>query len=70
MGFSAVAYVRISLFQQEPGANGTEIANMLRHVRPGNGFEPNFRMLWKTDVNGADEHPLYTYLKVQGMMKE
>ena len=50
--------------QQEPGDNGTEILNGLKYVRPGNGFEPNFEMTEKIDVNGPNEHPLYTYLKV------
>jgi len=50
--------------QQEPGANGTEILNCLKHVRPGDGFEPNFELTVKVDVNGPNEHPLYTFLKV------
>lgn len=50
--------------QQEPGANGTEIMNCLKHVRPGSGFEPNFELTKKIDVNGPSEHPLYSFLKV------
>ena len=49
--------------KQEPGKNGTEILNCLKHVRPGDGFEPKFPLTQKIDVNGKDEHPLYTYLK-------
>ncbi|KAK7479070.1 hypothetical protein BaRGS_00029662 [Batillaria attramentaria] len=49
--------------KQEPGANGTEILNTLKYVRPGNGFEPAFDMFEKIEVNGQDEHPLYSYLK-------
>lgn len=48
---------------QEPGDNGTEILNCLKYVRPGGGFEPNFELTEKIDVNGPDEHPLYTFLK-------
>ncbi|KAI0227424.1 Glutathione peroxidase 3 [Lamellibrachia satsuma] len=48
---------------QEPGDNGTEIINSLKYVRPGNGFEPNFELTEKINVNGPNEHPLYTYLK-------
>ncbi|KAL0278980.1 UNVERIFIED_CONTAM: hypothetical protein PYX00_000639 [Menopon gallinae] len=33
------------------------------HVRPGNGFVPNFLLFKKTNVNGKNEEPLYTYLK-------
>lgn len=49
--------------RQEPGANGTEILNSLKYVRPGGGFKPNFTLLEKSDVNGENETPLYTYLK-------
>lgn len=48
---------------QEPGANGTEILNTLKYVRPGSGFEPKFPILEKVDVNGENEHPVYSYLK-------
>ncbi|CAG2167208.1 unnamed protein product [Oppiella nova] len=48
---------------QEPGANAAEILNGIKYVRPGNGFEPNFMVSKKIDVNGLKEHPLYSYLK-------
>ena len=38
--------------------------NTLKYVRPGKGFVPNFPLTAKSDVNGARQHPLYTYLKV------
>ncbi|KAJ8319125.1 hypothetical protein KUTeg_004216 [Tegillarca granosa] len=47
----------------EPEGNGTEILHALQYVRPGNGFEPNFQMMEMVDVNGKNEHPLFTYLK-------
>ena len=31
--------------QQEPSGDPTEITNVIRHVRPGNGFEPTFPQL-------------------------
>ncbi|KAL8581361.1 hypothetical protein ACOMHN_034439 [Nucella lapillus] len=49
--------------KQEPGGNGTEILNSLKYVRPGNGFLPAFNLTEKVEVNGQNEHPLYTYLK-------
>ncbi|CAL4147509.1 unnamed protein product [Meganyctiphanes norvegica] len=52
-----------SFGKQEPGGNGTEIMNGIRHVRPGGGFEPNFQIFKKIEVNGENEHPLFTYLK-------
>lgn len=48
---------------QEPGSNATEILNGVKYVRPGGGFEPNFQLFTKIEVNGAKEHVLYTYLK-------
>lgn len=50
--------------QEEPGANGTEIMNGLRYVRPGNGFVPAFPLSSKTEVNDLQEHKMFTYLKV------
>ena len=49
--------------QQEPGTE-SEILNGVQYVRPGGGFVPNFQLFAKIEVNGATEHPLYTYLKV------
>lgn len=37
--------------------------NGIKHVRPGNGFEPNFLLSKKVDVNGNEEHPLFSFLK-------
>ena len=42
---------------------------MLRFVRPGSGFEPNFELTEKVKVNGEDEHPLFTFLKVGQCVK-
>lgn len=52
-------------FQQEPGANGTEIINGIKYVRPGNEFVPNFQLFQKIEINGNTEAPLYTFLKVR-----
>ncbi|ELK15096.1 Transforming protein RhoA [Pteropus alecto] len=40
-----------------------EILNSLKYVRPGGGFEPNFTLFEKCDVNGAQAHPLFTFLR-------
>ncbi|ROT68067.1 Glutathione peroxidase 6 [Penaeus vannamei] len=55
--------------QQEPAANGTELANGIKYVRPGNLFEPNFRLFKKIEVNGENEHPLYKFLKLSPLSK-
>jgi len=47
----------------EPGANASEIYATLKYIRPGGGFVPNFDMFAKSDVNGENENPIYTFLK-------
>jgi len=61
--FEIVAFPCNQFGQQEPGATAAEILNGIKYVRPGNGFEPNFMVSKKIDVNGLKEHPLYSYLK-------
>uniref|UniRef100_A0A672V2F2 Glutathione peroxidase n=1 Tax=Strigops habroptila TaxID=2489341 RepID=A0A672V2F2_STRHB len=48
---------------QENGTN-EEILSILKHVRPGGGFEPNFTLFQKCQVNGTDTHPVFAYLKL------
>uniref|UniRef100_A0A3B3WK41 Glutathione peroxidase 1 n=1 Tax=Poecilia mexicana TaxID=48701 RepID=A0A3B3WK41_9TELE len=50
-------------FGHQENARNDEILRSLKYVRPGNGFEPNFQLLEKVDVNGSDAHPLFVYLK-------
>jgi len=52
-------------FGHQENSSGQEILNALKHVRPGNGFEPKCEMFDKVEVNGENEHPLFTYLKKQ-----
>lgn len=40
-----------------------EVLDVLKHVRPGNGYEPKFPMFSKVDVNGTDESEIFTFLK-------
>ena len=40
-----------------------EILSTLKYVRPGGGYEPNFTMMGKLDVNGENAHPLFQYLR-------
>merc|ERR1712192_318241 len=49
--------------RQEPGANASEIFAVIKHVRPGEGFIPNFEMFAKSDVNGENQNPIYEFLK-------
>lgn len=49
--------------QQEPAETAEELMNGIKYVRPGNGFVPSLTMFKMVDVNGEEEHPLFTYLK-------
>lgn len=62
-GFEVLGFPCNEFYMLEPEANGTEILNALKYVRPGGGFVPNFQMFKICDVNGKNEIPLYTYLK-------
>lgn len=64
-GFEVLGFPCNQFNLAEPEANGTEILDAIKYVRPGNGFVPNFQMFKKIDVNGNNEIPLYTYLKKQ-----
>lgn len=41
-----------------------ETLNILKYVRPGGGFVPKFPVFGKVEVNGLNEEPIFTYLKV------
>lgn len=62
-GFSVLAFPCNQFMYQEPGANSKEILNGLKFVRPGNGFQPQFPLFQKIQVNGKDEDQIYTFLK-------
>jgi len=47
---------------QEPG-EGEEIPNSVRFVRPGNNFDTRVLLMNKIMVNGAQQDPIYTWLK-------
>ena len=51
-------------FDKEPGKNHEEIMNGIRYVRPGNGFQPKFPILEKSDVNGNQQLDIYKVFKV------
>lgn len=50
-------------FGYQENAMDEEILDSLKYVRPGNGFEPNFMLFEKCDVNGEKAHPLFTFLR-------
>lgn len=50
-------------FGHQENSNGDEILNSLKHVRPGNGFEPKCVLFDKVTANGEGTHPVFTWLK-------
>ncbi|KAK0153266.1 Glutathione peroxidase 3 [Merluccius polli] len=61
-GFTILGFPSNNFGKQEPGRND-EILPGLKHVRPGKGFVPNFQLFERGDINGANEQPVYTFLK-------
>ena len=57
-------------FGHHTNENNDEFLNTLKHVRPGGGFEPakEITVFEKTDVNGADAHPLFKWLRSEIMI--
>ncbi|CAK6435907.1 unnamed protein product [Pipistrellus nathusii] len=50
-------------FGHQENAKNEEILNCLKYVRPGGGFEPSFPLFEKCEVNGAQAHPLFAFLR-------
>ena len=40
-----------------------ETLSLLKHVRSGNGYVPKFEHSTKIDVNGANAHPIFKWLR-------
>ncbi|KAE8913065.1 hypothetical protein PF005_g4856 [Phytophthora fragariae] len=51
-------------FGHQENLNGDEIYQSLRHIRPGKGFEPAFQLTEKVEVNGANAHALFNFLRI------
>uniref|UniRef100_A0A2K6PFF9 Glutathione peroxidase n=1 Tax=Rhinopithecus roxellana TaxID=61622 RepID=A0A2K6PFF9_RHIRO len=50
-------------FGHQENTKNEEILNSLKYVRPGGGFEPNFMLFEKCEVNGGGAHPLFAFLR-------
>jgi len=61
-GLAVIGFPCNQFGHQENGKN-EDILSMLKHIRPGDGFEPNFDLSVKVEVNGAGEDPLFKWLK-------
>lgn len=52
-------------FGHQSNEGDTEFLNSLKYVRPGNGFVPSFHVFGKIQVNGANSHPLFRWMRQQ-----
>ncbi|KAK2119396.1 hypothetical protein P7K49_000782 [Saguinus oedipus] len=50
-------------FGHQENAKNEEILNSLKYVRSGGGFEPNFMLFEKCEVNGVGSYPLFAFLR-------
>lgn len=57
-------------FGHQTNEDNDEFLNTLKHVRPGGGFEPasTVTVFEKIDVNGANSHPFYRWLRSEIMI--
>ena len=58
-----VTFDKYNLFWFQENAKNEEILDSLYNLRPGNGYRPNFPIFGKIEVNGANAHPLFQYLR-------
>uniref|UniRef100_A0A7M7PU75 Glutathione peroxidase n=1 Tax=Strongylocentrotus purpuratus TaxID=7668 RepID=A0A7M7PU75_STRPU len=61
-GFEVLAFP-CNQFGHQENCKNEEILDLLKYVRPGQGYSPQFPIFSKVTVNGKDTHPLYTFLK-------
>jgi len=50
-------------FGHQENNSNEELLDILRHIRPGNNFQPLMDIFQKISVNGRNEDPLFTFLK-------
>ena len=50
-------------FGHQENLKDNEILCSLQYVRPGGEYIPKFNMFVKCDVNGANQHPVFEWLK-------
>jgi hypothetical protein len=60
---SCIASSLVLQFGHQTNEKDCEVLSLLANVRPGNGYKPNFPMFTKMEVNGANESPIFSFLK-------
>ncbi|KAJ0015661.1 hypothetical protein NQD34_013951 [Periophthalmus magnuspinnatus] len=63
LNFTVLGFCCNQFGLQSPEVNH-ETLNILKYVRPGGGFVPKFPIFGRIDVNGLNEEPLFTHLKM------
>jgi glutathione peroxidase len=61
-GFAVIG-VQCNQFGLQNNEAEKESLNILKYVRPGDGYEPNFDLYGAVRANGEGAEPLYTWLK-------
>lgn len=61
-GFQVLA-VPCNQFGLQENSSEDELMNMLKYVRPGAGYEPNFPIFGMVDVNGENAHAAFSFLR-------
>uniref|UniRef100_A0A6A7FP16 Glutathione peroxidase n=1 Tax=Hirondellea gigas TaxID=1518452 RepID=A0A6A7FP16_9CRUS len=62
-GRLAVLCFPTNQFGHQENTSNDEMLASLKHVRPGQGFEPLANIFQKIEVNGHQTHPLFKFLK-------
>ncbi|XP_064622286.1 glutathione peroxidase 2-like [Lineus longissimus] len=50
-------------FGHQMSVREDEILQTMKHIRPGNDFNPHFNLFAPVEVNGHNAHPIYEYLR-------
>ena len=61
-GFTCLGFPT-NQFGKQTNEKDWELLPMLKHVRPGGGFEPNFPIFTKTEANGAGASRMFAFLR-------
>jgi glutathione peroxidase len=61
-GFTCLGFPT-NQFGKQTNEKDWELVPMLKHVRPGGGFEPNFPIFTKTEANGEGASALFAFLR-------
>jgi len=61
----SIVGVPCNQFGHQTNEKDFETLALLKHVRPGGGYEPKFPLTTKVEVNGAGADPLFKWLRAE-----